>query len=75
MRRECYDFHGIKFAGHPNLLPLLLDPETPNGVLLKDDKSRKPLREILNPGEIVFKGEGFTLFDEKQPEPEEGAES
>ncbi|WP_320176020.1 NADH-quinone oxidoreductase subunit C [Maridesulfovibrio sp.] len=73
--RECHDFHGVKFAGHPNLLPLLLDPETPNGVLLKDDSSRKPLREILNPGEIIFKGEGFTLFDEDQPEPGEGAES
>ncbi|WP_239057169.1 NADH-quinone oxidoreductase subunit C [Desulfovibrio sp. JC010] len=66
--RECHDFHGVKFAGHPNLLPLLLDPETPNGVLLKDDKGRKPLREILNPGKIVFKGEGFTLFDEEQPD-------
>ena len=62
--RECYDFHGVKFTGHPNLIPLLLDPETPAGVLLKDDKGRKPLREILNPGEIIFKGEGFTLFDE-----------
>lgn len=72
--RECHDFHGIKFAGHPNLLPLLLDPETPAGVLLKDDKSRKPLREILNPGEIVFKGEGFTLFDEVEAEADEREE-
>lgn len=73
--RECHDFHGVKFAGHPNLLPLLLDPETPNGVLLKEEKVRKPLREVLNPGEIVFKGEGFTLFDEEQPEPEEESAS
>ncbi|WP_319759347.1 NADH-quinone oxidoreductase subunit C [Maridesulfovibrio sp.] len=73
--RECFDFHGLKFSGHPNLLPLLLDPETPNGVLLKDEKSRKPLRDILNPGETLFKGEGFTLFDEEQPEAEEEAAS
>ncbi|WP_419783533.1 NADH-quinone oxidoreductase subunit C [Maridesulfovibrio sp.] len=66
--RECHDFHGVKFSGHPNLLPLLLDPEIPAGVLLKEDKARKPLREILNPGEIVFKGESFTLFDEDAPE-------
>ncbi|WP_432737114.1 NADH-quinone oxidoreductase subunit C [Maridesulfovibrio sp. FT414] len=71
--RECNDFHGVKFSGHPNLLPLLLDPETPNGVLLKAETDRKPLREVLNPGEIVFKNEGFTLFDENMPEePSEG---
>ncbi|WP_320008591.1 NADH-quinone oxidoreductase subunit C [Maridesulfovibrio sp.] len=69
--RECHDFHGVKFIGHPNLLPLLLDPETPAGVLLKEDKARKPLREILNPGEVIFKGEGFTLFDEDEAVPEE----
>lgn len=70
--RECNDFHGVKFNGHPNLLPLLLDPETPNGVLLKDEKTRKPLREVLNPGQIVFKEEAFTLFDEVQPDEESG---
>jgi NADH-quinone oxidoreductase subunit C len=72
--RECHDFHGVKFAGHPNLIPLLLDPETPSGVLLKDDKGRKPLREILNPGEIIFKGEGFSLFEEDNPEADGAAE-
>lgn len=73
--RECNDFHGVKFSGHPNLLPLLLDPETPNGVLLKDEKSRKALREVINPGEIVFKEDGFTVFDEEQPEAEQSEAS
>ncbi|WP_027722257.1 NADH-quinone oxidoreductase subunit C [Maridesulfovibrio zosterae] len=69
--RECNDFHGIIFSGHPNLIPLLLDPETPNGVLLKNDKSRKPLRDLIDPGKVLFKIDDFSLFDEeveKQPE-------
>ncbi|CCO25054.1 NADH-quinone oxidoreductase subunit C [Maridesulfovibrio hydrothermalis] len=65
--RECNDFHGVIFSGHPNLIPLLLDPETPNGVLLKDAKSLKPLRDLIDPGKVVFKADGFTLFD-KVPE-------
>ncbi|SDK75540.1 NADH-quinone oxidoreductase subunit C [Maridesulfovibrio ferrireducens] len=69
--RECADFHGINFSGHPNLIPLLLDPDTPQGVLLKDVKSRMPLRDLINPGESIFTTEGFTLFDEVQAEPEE----
>ncbi|WP_320169302.1 NADH-quinone oxidoreductase subunit C [Maridesulfovibrio sp.] len=69
--RECRDFHGLEFSGHPNLLPLLLDPEIPCGVLLKDDSSRKALKEVLSPGEIVFKADGFNLFDKEEPAPEQ----
>lgn len=66
--RECHDFHGVIFSGHPNLIALLLDPETPSGVLLKDDENRKPLRDLVDPGEVVFKDGGFTVFDNKKPE-------
>lgn len=42
--REAYDFYGIKFEGHPNLVPLLLPDDFPGPPpLLKDDKSRAPL--------------------------------
>ncbi len=68
--RECNDFHGVIFSGHPNLIPLLLDPETPNGVLLKDDKTRKSLRDLIDPGKVVFKADDFTLFDEAVEEEE-----
>ena len=69
--RECADFHSINFSGHPNLLPLLLDPETPQGVLLKDEKSRKSISELIDFGETVFTTDGFKLFDEVQAEPKE----
>ncbi|WP_031483807.1 NADH-quinone oxidoreductase subunit C [Maridesulfovibrio frigidus] len=64
--RECTDFHAIKFSGHPNLIPLLLDPETPQGVLLKTEKSRKSLRDLIDFGESVFTTDGFTPFGEAQ---------
>ncbi len=69
--RECADFHGIIFSGHPNLIPILLDPDTPQGVLLKDEKSRVSVRDLIDPGKSIFTTEGFTLFDEVQSEPEE----
>jgi NADH-quinone oxidoreductase subunit C len=46
--RECFDFFGIRFCGHPNLIPLLLDPEHKGPPpLLKDESDRKALAEIL----------------------------
>mgnify|MGYP006275311235 FL=1 len=46
--RECFDFFGIQFTGHPNLLPLLLDPDYKGPPpLLKDDSARKDLQQLL----------------------------
>ncbi|MDZ7759435.1 MAG: NADH-quinone oxidoreductase subunit C [Desulfovermiculus sp.] len=45
--RECFDFFGIRFSRHPNLLPLLLDPEHAGPPpLLKDEEARKSLDEL-----------------------------
>lgn len=49
--REVRDFHALDFTGHPNLWPLLLPADMEPGVLLKDSKTRKPLREMLTLGE------------------------
>lgn len=49
--REVRDFHAVDFTGHPNLWPLLLPVDLEPGVLLKEDKVRKPLREVLTLGE------------------------
>lgn len=59
--RECYDFFGIDFEGHPNLKALLLEPGT-EPPLIRDAKSRIPAFELS----LVY----------PQPEPEEtdGAE-
>ena len=45
--RECFDFFGIRFKGHPNLLPLLLDPDHQGPPpLIKDESARKSLEEL-----------------------------
>lgn len=45
--RECFDFFGIRFRGHPNLLPLLLDPDYPGPPpLLKKESALKGLQEL-----------------------------
>ncbi len=45
--RECYDFFGVQFQNHPNLIPLLLDPEFDGPPpLLKDESARKDLEQI-----------------------------
>jgi NADH-quinone oxidoreductase subunit C len=46
--RECFDFFGVRFTGHPNLIPLLLDPDS-KGLppLLKDESERRGLEQIL----------------------------
>jgi NADH-quinone oxidoreductase subunit C len=45
--RECFDFFGIIFTGHPNLLPLLLDPDHQGPPpLIKKESDRKDLNEL-----------------------------
>lgn len=46
--RECMDFYGIRFNGHPNPLPLLLSPDHPGEPpLLKTPSSRKSLYHLF----------------------------
>ncbi|GEM_PF-1108644 len=45
--RECFDFFGVRFKGHPNLLPLLLAPDHDGPPpLLKEESALKDLHQI-----------------------------
>lgn len=45
--RECYDFFGIDFTGHPNLHYLLLPEDTEGHPLLKAEKARKGVVDVM----------------------------
>jgi NADH-quinone oxidoreductase subunit C len=71
--RECHDFFGVAFTGHPNPVPLLLPEDADFHPLLKNAAERKRLSEIMTPGEVEVSTPAFeALF----PKPEErgGAE-
>ncbi len=61
--RECFDFFGIIFNGHPNLLPLLLDPDHQGPPpLIKEESALKGLQDIFPDREhtpINVQGEEF----------------
>ncbi|MGE4293172.1 MAG: NADH-quinone oxidoreductase subunit C [Desulfovibrio sp.] len=49
--RETFDFHGVLFEGHQNLIPLLLPAEEDQRIappLLKDDKKRLGLKAVMS---------------------------
>jgi NADH-quinone oxidoreductase subunit C len=45
--RECFDFYGTVFTGHPNLLPLLLPPDVQVPPLRKGDASKVSLGTLF----------------------------
>lgn len=52
--RECCDFHGVEFTGHPHLVPLLLPAEDADlNPLRKSDKARKGIGALLLKGEVI----------------------
>jgi len=60
--RECFDFFGIIFKGHPNLIPILLDPDHQGPPpLLKEESARKGLQEL-------YPGRDYTPVDVKSDE-------
>ena len=63
--RETMDFFGIRFTGHPDPKPLLLPEDMTDHPLIKEDKNRVPLKDLLDPGEIVERDPDFLFFEEK----------
>lgn len=45
--RECFDFYGTTFSGHPNLLPLLLPPGVETPPLKKADAAKVDLATLF----------------------------
>jgi NADH-quinone oxidoreductase subunit C len=50
--RECFDFFGVTFQGHPDLKPLLLPEDLGVHPLLKE-QGRKSLHSLLPLGQLV----------------------
>lgn len=78
--RECHDFFGVVFTGHPNLVPLLLPEESTIHPLVKGTEDRRRVAELMSPGEVEISTPEFdALFSKpeqkteaKQPLKEKG---
>ena len=70
--RECHDFFGIRFAGHPDLSPLLVPDDLDYYPLIKRDEAKCSLKDLLDPGEIVDRDPDFHLFLEGSRQEEAG---
>ena len=70
--RETMDFFGIHFTHHPNPEKLLLPEDMTEHPLQKEDKDRTPIKDLLDPGEIVERDPGFLYFEEVDPPTEDG---
>lgn len=62
--RECFDFYGIDFVGHPNLHYLLLPEDCDCHPLIKEPKARKALADLVPLAYLVDCG-----LAEPEPEP------
>lgn len=45
--RECFDFYGVKFFGHPRLRPILLPADLGFNPLIKEEKARQSLYSLM----------------------------
>lgn len=45
--RECFDFYGVKFTGHPRLRPILLPADLGFHPLIKEEKARLSLYSLM----------------------------
>ncbi len=64
--RETMDFFGIRFTGHPDPKPLLLPEDMTDHPLLKQEKDRASLRDLLDPGEILSRDPDFLYFEKTE---------
>lgn len=68
--RESSDFFGILFEGNPNPVPLLLPDDMTDHPLIKEERQRQALAEIIPPGEIIRAREDFAFFPKPKEEQE-----
>jgi NADH-quinone oxidoreductase subunit C len=69
--RECHDFFGVVFTGHPNLVPLLLPEDSTIHPLVKAAEERKRVAELMAPGEVEISTPEFdALFSKPEQETE-----
>jgi NADH-quinone oxidoreductase subunit C len=68
--RECHDFFGVIFTGHPNLVPLLLPEDAKFHPLLKSTEEKRSIPEIMSPGDVEVSTPTFEALFPK-PEREE----
>jgi NADH-quinone oxidoreductase subunit C len=68
--RECFDFFGVKFTDHPQFRPLLMPADFTEHPLIKPEKNRQSLYEMLSGCEQVppAKGERYCFEAPKEPE-------
>jgi NADH-quinone oxidoreductase subunit C len=73
--RECRDFFGITFTGHPNLIPLLLPEDSDIHPLVKEESARKRLAELIAPGDVEKSSAAFEALFAPLAPPEAEAEA
>ena len=64
--REASDFFGVTFAGNPDSAPLLLPEEMNFHPLLKAKDAGIPIKDFMDPGDIIAQDPGFVYFVEQQ---------
>jgi NADH-quinone oxidoreductase subunit C len=69
--RETRDFFGIQFTGHPDPKPLLLPEDMADHPLVKGERNRVLLKDLLDPGTIVERDPGFLFFEAVDPPTDE----
>lgn len=67
--RECYDFYGIRFRDHPNLLPLLLPEDLGYHPLIKEPDKRNSIYKIIPFYQMVNNSRREPADQEKEDRP------